>query len=137
MRIAGPMSVTCLEIMSEINTVAMVVNKHRQLAVIPMDSLTLAMQSTQPSIRPEILPEFGHVHTIKYHQQAGGTGQRYLMISDDTHLYIRKYNATRDIFSQFAVSFRSQRCGKCAPVTTFLIQGLEFCLRTRFPANVF
>ncbi|EFO95230.1 hypothetical protein CRE_09393 [Caenorhabditis remanei] len=102
MRIAGPMSVTCLEIMSEINTVAMVVNKHRQLAVIPMDSLTLAMQSTQPSIRPEILPEFGHVHTIKYHQQAGGTGQRYLMISDDTHLYIRKYNATRDIFSQFA-----------------------------------
>lgn len=100
-RIAGPSSVTALEIMSEINCVAMVVNKTRQLAVIPMDSLTLAMQSTQPSIRPEVLPEFGHCHTVRYHQQSG-TGTRYLMVSDDTHLHIRKYNSTRDVFSHFA-----------------------------------
>ncbi|CAL2031976.1 unnamed protein product [Caenorhabditis brenneri] len=98
-RIAGPSSVISVEIMSEINCIAMVVNKTRQLALIPLDSLTLAMQSTQPSIRPEVLPEFGHVHAIKYHQQ---NGQRFLLISDDTHLHIRKYNGTRDVFSHFA-----------------------------------
>uniref|UniRef100_A0A1I7UKP6 HTH CENPB-type domain-containing protein n=1 Tax=Caenorhabditis tropicalis TaxID=1561998 RepID=A0A1I7UKP6_9PELO len=98
-RIAGPSSVISLEIMAEINCVAMVVNKQRQLALVPLDSLTLAMQSTQPSIRPECLPEFGHVHAIKYHQQ---NGQRYLLISDDTHVHIRKYNGTRDVFSHFA-----------------------------------
>ncbi|CAO4380985.1 unnamed protein product [Caenorhabditis nigoni] len=98
-RISGVMSVTSLEIMSEINCIAMVVNLKRQLALIPMDSLTLAMQSTQPSIRPEILPELKNVHTVRYHQQS--SGQRYLLFSDDTHLHIRKYSATKDVFSSF------------------------------------
>ncbi|PIC29012.1 hypothetical protein B9Z55_020743 [Caenorhabditis nigoni] len=98
-RISGVMSVTSLEIMSEINCIAMVVNQKRQLALIPMDSLTLAMQSTQPSIRPEILPELKNVHTVRYHQQS--VGQRYLLFSDDTHLHIRKYSATKDVFSSF------------------------------------
>ncbi|ULT91469.1 hypothetical protein L3Y34_009236 [Caenorhabditis briggsae] len=98
-RISGVMSVTSLEIMSEINCIAMVVNQKRQLALIPMDSLTLAMQSTQPSIRPEILPELKNVHTVRYHQQS--SGQRYLLFSDDTHLHIRKYSSTKDVFSSF------------------------------------
>lgn len=100
MRISGVMSVTSLEIMSEINCVAMIVNKKRQLALIPMDSLTLAMQSTQPSIRPEILPELNNVLAVRYHQQSGA-GQRYLLFSDDTHLHIRKYSPTKDVFSSF------------------------------------
>lgn len=100
MRISGVMSVTSLEIMSEINCIAMIVNQKRQLALIPMDSLTLAMQSTQPSMRPEILPELKNVHTVKYHQQSG-TGQRYLLFSDDTHLHIKKYSTTKDVFSSF------------------------------------
>ncbi|CAI2349748.1 unnamed protein product [Caenorhabditis sp. 36 PRJEB53466] len=99
LRIAGPNSVTAMEIMAEINCIAMVVNSSGQMALIPMDSLTLAMQSIQPSIRPEVLPEFGHVNTIRYHQQ---NGQRFMLIADDTHLHIRKYNATRDVFSHFA-----------------------------------
>lgn len=100
MRISGVMSVTSLEIMSEINCVAMIVNTKRQLALIPMDSLTLAMQSTQPSIRPEILPELRNILAVRYHQQSG-TGQRYLLFSDDTHLHIRKYSPTKDVFSSF------------------------------------
>uniref|UniRef100_A0A8R1DGC1 Phorbol-ester/DAG-type domain-containing protein n=1 Tax=Caenorhabditis japonica TaxID=281687 RepID=A0A8R1DGC1_CAEJA len=55
-RIAGPSSVTWLEIMAEVNCIAMVVNSNSQLALIPMDTFSLAIQSTQPSIRPEKLP---------------------------------------------------------------------------------
>uniref|UniRef100_A0A8R1DLV9 Uncharacterized protein n=1 Tax=Caenorhabditis japonica TaxID=281687 RepID=A0A8R1DLV9_CAEJA len=98
-RIAGPSSVTWLEIMAEINCIAMVVNSSSQLALIPMDTFALAIQSTQPSIRPEVLPEYGHISSIRYHQQ---NGHRFLIIADDTHLHIRKYNATRDVFSHYA-----------------------------------
>ncbi|CAI5446580.1 unnamed protein product [Caenorhabditis angaria] len=98
-RIAGMNSVTAMEHMAEINCLSLVTNSNGQLSLIPMDSLNLAMQSTQPSIRPDVLPEFQHCGIVKYHQQ---NRQRFLIATDPTSISILRYNPSRDVFCNFA-----------------------------------
>ncbi|VDL80669.1 unnamed protein product [Nippostrongylus brasiliensis] len=81
---------TCMECLSDLNILALIIDRRRSLALLPLPALKLALNALQPSIRPDILAGFDHLHALAYHQQ---DGQR------SAKIHVLKYNASRDVFT--------------------------------------
>ncbi|WKY02708.1 hypothetical protein Q1695_016178 [Nippostrongylus brasiliensis] len=95
-RIGGFDSVTAMECLSDLNILALIIDRRRSLALLPLPALKLALNALQPSIRPDILAGFDHLHALAYHQQ---DGQRYLCGASSAKIHVLKYNASRDVFT--------------------------------------
>ncbi|CAD6194067.1 unnamed protein product [Caenorhabditis auriculariae] len=99
-RVNGINAISAMEFMPEVNCVCLVVGGIRSLALVPLDSLRIALKSSQPAIRPDVLPAFQHINIVHYHQH---DSQRFLIAADSTKIHILKHNPSRDVFSTFGI----------------------------------
>nr|CDJ85824.1 Pleckstrin homology and Citron domain containing protein [Haemonchus contortus] len=95
-RIGGFNSVTAMACLTDLNILALIIDHKRSLALLPLPALKLALNDLHPSVRPDVVAGYDHLHAISYHRQ---DGQRYLCAASSAKIYVLKYNATRDVFT--------------------------------------
>ncbi|CAI4232269.1 unnamed protein product [Auanema sp. JU1783] len=95
LRVSGLNSVIAMEIIEELNIIAMIVGSTRSLALLPISTLKSQLMSITPAIRPDMINGCDHLHLLKYHEN---NGQRYLCAADSSKIQLLKYNSTRDVF---------------------------------------
>ncbi|CAJ0943562.1 unnamed protein product, partial [Mesorhabditis belari] len=94
-----PFMVTCsgavsgLLFMKDVDIVACISGKNRQLGLFAGAQMRIQLGSRQPSLRQQEIPGIEYVHMIEYHEEGQ---QKYLLSADTQEIHILQYK--RDFF---------------------------------------